>query len=210
MALSFKAWADIPAQVCVTTRVPREKLRLFTSRAATTTGTPALRCDIEGGGARSRPWSNTFASIQVAFGDAQLSQHDGVPMLRIIEDDSNWWGSSDMFVSVFIPTWIILQPDETTPMVKCGLLSTPMSCQAFVRDLGFTLDISSAELTSRSVIVSKYMPAMLGIPRLTPEEPCPQLELYRAPNAIFSSEGIAITALTEHISYTSEAENFKL
>lgn len=210
MAPFFKAWPDVPAHVCVTIRVPRGKLHPFTSRAGTTIGTPALRCAIEGGDAKSRPWSNIFASVQVAFGDAQLCELDGMPTLHIIEDDSNWWGQSDMFASTFIPTWMILQPDETIPIVKCGLLSTPQSCQAFVKDLGFALDIFRAEITSENVIISKYMPAMSNIPRLTAEELRPRLQSPRTTTAAFSTEGTTIATLTQRISYTSEAERSKL
>ncbi|KAJ9653116.1 hypothetical protein H2198_007666 [Neophaeococcomyces mojaviensis] len=210
MAPFFRTWPDIPSQVCVTTRVPRAKLQVFTSRAATTIGTPALRCEIEGGGVRSRPWSNAFASVHVAFGDAQLSEHDGVPILQIREDDSSWWGSSDMFVSIFIPTWIILQPDGTTPVVRCGLLSTPQSSQAFFRDLGLTLHIFSTELTSENVIVSRYMPASLRMPRLVPEEPFSQPQSRHIVNAAFSSEDTAISKLSQKISYTSPAAKAKL
>ena len=206
----FKAWSDVPVQVCVTIRVPRENLRPFTSRAITITGTPTLRCDIEDGGLTPRQWSNTFAAVKVSFGDALRSLHEGTPMLRIEQDDSNWWGLSDMFVSMFVPTWMILQSNETTPVVKCGLLPTPLSCKMFVKDLGPNLDIFSSELTSVNVIVSRYMPAMSGLPRLTSEEPPPQPEPHRIFSAAISLDDTSIKTLAQRLFFVSEVEKSKL
>lgn len=205
----FKAWPNVPAHVCVTIRVPRRKLSVFTSKATSSIGTPSLRCTIEGGGVSSRPWSNIFAADQIAFGQAQ-QPGDASSALQIVQDDSTWWGASDMFVSFFAPTWTLLQSDGTIPQVKCGLLSTPQSCYVFLGDLGLTLDIHSAKITSKSVSISRYMPAMTDIPRFMSESaPSPSVPGSTV-DVVLSPSDASIATLTRRITCTTEAEKAKL
>lgn len=205
----FKVWSDIPIQVCITVRVPRRRLHVFTSKALGGIGTPSLRCTIEGGGIISRPWSNIFAAVQVAFGQARPPA-GRMSALQIVQDDSTWWGSSDMFVSFFVPTWTILQSDKTIPWVRCGLLPTPQYCFIFLGDLGLTLDIHSVEITSECITISRYMPAMAEAPRLVSKPPSLLTKMHPVVDTTLASEDDSIMTLTHRITCATEAEKKKL
>ena len=211
LAPFFETWSEIPAYVCLTIHVPRENLRPFTSKPGTEIGTPALRCDVESGDTLAfNRWSNSFIQVQVAFGNSRLTRSNGIPSLQIDGDEKGWLGQSDMFASTFVPTWMILQPHETVPVMKCGLLSTPQSTLVFIGALGMTLDIFSAKLTSEEVTISKYMPAMSHFPVLTAEKHLPRPQLPLTITVTFSQLSMTFTGLIVRINYNTEVEKCAL
>ena len=210
MASFFETWSEIPPYVCITLRIPREKLRPFTSKAGTEIGTPALRCDVHSGDISPNAWSNSFVSVQVLFGNPQLTRSDGVPFLQIDGDETGWLGQSDMFASTFIPTWMSLQPHEAIPIIKCGLLSTVQSTFAFVGVLGLTLDIFSTKVMSEKVTISRYMPAMSQFPILTGDEHPRRPQLPSTTTVVFSEDNMAVAGFIMRINFVSEEEQSTL
>ena len=206
LAPLFKTWSDIPTYICITIRVPRKKLEPLTSVAGTKVGTPALKCDVESGDTRSNPWANSFASVQVAFGESQIIDNSGLLSLQITEDKLGWCGLSDMFASTIVPTWMLLQNDGIVPIMKCGLLPTVHTGKLFAGALGLKLDIFYANFMSENVTISKYMPAMIHYPKIITKGLPAQMQSHYSMNAMFSDDGTSIIGLVQRISFISDAE----
>ena len=70
----LRAWKDIPAVICITLKVPRPKLGVFTKLSATKFGTPIVHCILKPPSTYiGRPSQNIFAAVQLAFGTITTS-----------------------------------------------------------------------------------------------------------------------------------------
>ena len=155
----LRDWKNIPSVVCVTLKVPRERLKVITGRDVMEVGTPPLHCAVQGY-SDGRPWQNIFGAVQMGFGT--LERH-GTPFsasfrVCIIEDRSGWNGASPLFVSFYAPTWTLLQQPRTAS-VCLGIQTTPQAIQSFLKKLGPQLAVYQTTLSDvEHVYISKNLP----------------------------------------------------
>ncbi|KAI1360802.1 hypothetical protein F5Y08DRAFT_348429 [Xylaria arbuscula] len=165
----LRDWKNIPPAVCVTLKIPRKKLAVFTNMKVEQLGTPAVHCQIQavrsmwmpGGG-----WQNIYPAIQLSFGKVSTRGrlHDNSYELIVQEDEEGWNGKSDLIASFFTSTFHLLQ-DPQKVEVTFGVHSTPASTATFVSKLGLTLQVFQTTLDdSNSVYVTRYAPNQTGFP----------------------------------------------
>lgn len=154
--LPLKDLNDIPAVLCLTIKAPAGSVRYVVENMGDGIGIPSLCCTIENmqGG-----WSNVFSSVQAGFGKikAKPPEPRQLPTLEVQEAIVDWNGKSSMVVSVYVPTWILLQNSEGTT-VSVGFQPTPVTTLRN-RKLGPILRLHTARLQdSPCIYSSKYMP----------------------------------------------------
>ncbi|KAI0051379.1 hypothetical protein FA95DRAFT_1485634 [Auriscalpium vulgare] len=148
----FQNWEEVPPVVCITLVVPRQKLKVIEDIGFEKIGTPPLQCDIQG-----FPSHAVFFSIAAAFGKVTRSGPEHSPELTLEEDPLRWSGKSDLVVSFWIPSWIILK--EPNSAVGFGLRATPATTTLIGR-LGMELLIFRASLLDKvSVQVTRARPS---------------------------------------------------
>ena len=133
----FHGWKEVPPVVCVVLKVPRRYIKILEDMDP---GTPSLECHTSGS-----TFFNIHSSLQFVFGDIERSASSGEPAVKILEDHKGWKGSSDLIVTFYMPSWILLRE----PGVAIGLhfhccASTMASLSA---QLGMNLTIYSTTLT---------------------------------------------------------------
>jgi len=125
----LRDWRDMPPVVCVTLKIPREKLSVFTNLDSSKLGTPLIHCIVESSPAFSTGQrQNLFAAVQLSFGNVTTAgnPHSETFEIHIIEDDRGWNGQSPLLASFHCPTWMLLQEPRTTT-VAFGVQRTPDS-----------------------------------------------------------------------------------
>jgi hypothetical protein len=70
--------------------------------------TPSLECHTSGPN-----FNNIHPSLQLVFGDIQGSVGIGESVVKILEDRKGWKGSSDLIVTFYMPSWILLREPKT-------------------------------------------------------------------------------------------------
>jgi hypothetical protein len=160
-AEGLKAWKNIPAVLCVTLKVPREKLRVLTEIKPTELGTPILHCVIQSSQKSTvGRWQNIFSAIQISFGEISTtgSHNSDAFQVHVIEDQYRWMGSSSIFASFLVPTWMLLLEPETA-MIAFGVQSTPQSSRTFMNILGPEMNIYETSLgNKKDVFITKTLP----------------------------------------------------
>ena len=164
-SLSLGAWKDIPGVVCITLKVPRKNLGVFTSLAPEKLGTPNVHCILQSAGtSSSRPWQNIFAAVQLAFGTVTTSnpRNRDEFQINVAEDERGWTGRSPLLASFYAPTWVaLLEPRTTT--IAFGVQSTPLSTQTFVKTLGTEMNVYETTLVDEdNVYITKHLPNQSG------------------------------------------------
>ena len=153
------SWKDIPTAVCITLKVPRAKLGVFTDPPPTQIGTPPVQCVLQ-----SDTWQNIFAAVQLAFGEIATSgsRADSEFNLKITEDRRGWRGSSPLLISFYAPSWVVLlEPQKAS--LAFGLQSTPDTTRAFFKVLGVDMNVYKTNLGNEdNVYITKYLPNQSG------------------------------------------------
>lgn len=161
----LSAWKEIPAVICITLKVPREKLRAITEVPLKKLGTPILHCVLQSSGSyHGQQWQNIFAVVHLAFGDVTTSGSrcdDGFEM-SVSEDVHGWKGHSSLIISFVAPSWVILQEPQAAT-VAVGIQTTPQSSQTFMNSLGFDMNVYKTALRNEeNVYMTKYPPNLSG------------------------------------------------
>ncbi|KAI3318107.1 hypothetical protein HD806DRAFT_324747 [Xylariaceae sp. AK1471] len=157
-------WKEMPEVVCVTLVVPREHVNQLYSTEYTKTTAPTLEgiVDFSGGAAGGL---SRFSSAQVAFGsiERQGNLDDETAAITIKPDLRGWQGTSDMTISFYVPTNILLaNPDRT--QVGLGVQQTIANMGSF-RHLEEHMKVYTTPLSDDSqVFISKFLPGMVGYP----------------------------------------------
>ncbi|KAK4186350.1 hypothetical protein QBC35DRAFT_501567 [Podospora australis] len=158
----LRDWKMMPPVVCVTLKVPRSKLRVFTDKPLNI-GTVPMTCTIQSGSAHpssTTAWYNTFAAVQLGFGKLSLS---GTPdkgdfQVHIADDPQGWHGTSPLYVSFLAPSWMLLR-EPTSARVSFAIQATPLTTGKFARQLGIMLSILDTTLGDRNhVFISEHLP----------------------------------------------------
>jgi hypothetical protein len=161
----LRDWRDMPPVVCVTLKIPREKLSVFTNLDSSKLGTPLIHCIVESSPAFSTGQrQNLFAAVQLSFGNVTTAgnPHSETFEIHIIEDDRGWNGQSPLLASFHCPTWMLLQEPRTTT-VAFGVQRTPDSAGLFMNTLGRSLKVFETYLEDgKQVYVTKTLPNLRG------------------------------------------------
>ena len=157
---------DPPSVACVTVEVPLARFKRFLGLARAASATPMLCCTL-----RTSSWSNSFAAVQIGFGSVKRKKGsaDDSPDLEILADPLGWDGSSSLFASFYVPSWILLQKPSSIE-VGCGILHTVHALMSFTKHFGPQLDFFETQLTDDSkVSVTRFMPNLKTYPALAPQ-----------------------------------------
>ncbi|KAK3171305.1 hypothetical protein OEA41_003389 [Lepraria neglecta] len=161
----LSAWKHIPAIVRITLKVPRTKLRVFTSISQAKLGTPPVHCVVQSPRTFARGgWQNIFAVVQSAFGNIKtLGSRDNDDFRVSIEEDPHgWMGSSPLFVSFCAPSWVVLL-EPRNASIAFGVQSTPQSTQTFKEPLGLEMNVYETTLgNENAVYITKNRPNQSG------------------------------------------------
>lgn len=213
-SLGLGAWKDIPGVICITLKVPRKKLRVFTSLAPGELGTPNVHCILQSATtSNSRPWQNIFAAVQLTFGTVTTSNPRNRDDFHLIvyEDESGWTGRSPLLVSFYAPTWVaLLEPRTTT--IAFGVQSTPYSTRTFMKILGVEMNVYETTLMDEdNVYITKYLPNQSGYTSICKHKDA-DLLVEESPNANaittvmanVDRETARITSLTGRVDFLTE------
>lgn len=163
----LSGWKNIPAAVCITLKIPRTVLRVFTDHSSAAVATPLLECLLQSSETSlAGGWQNIFAAAQLAFGDLNTSgsRDDGNFFIEVTEDRHRWKGSSPLLVSFYAPSWILLLEAQAT-IVGLGIQSMPLSTQTFLETLGLDLNVYKTTLGDEDhVFITRHPPNQAGFP----------------------------------------------
>ncbi len=163
---SILGWANMPPVVCVTLKVPREKLAAFTSCDATEVGTPPICCRVQSSSVSSLgAWHHAFTAVQMGFGQVSTSgSRNGDDFkTHIAEDSLGWQGQSPLFVSFRAPTWMLLQEFHAAT-VAFGIQYIPLLIAKHMGRFGPEGIVFQAALTDLNhVYISKDLPNQTGM-----------------------------------------------
>ncbi|OQV09597.1 hypothetical protein CLAIMM_13704 [Cladophialophora immunda] len=210
----LESWNGIPPVICVTLKVPRERLRAITSLKPAEIGTPIVHCVIQSSPAsRSRRWQNIFSAVQLSFGDISTTgeRHSDAFSLHIVDDGLKWNGSSALFVSFRAPTWMLLI-EPRTASIAFGIQSTPQSSRTFTKLLGVEMNIYKTNLgDEENVFMTQDPPnqpesaSLCALPNGDSGDSPPQGQVARTViTANVNSNAPRIAALTGRLELLSE------
>ncbi|KAJ9487385.1 hypothetical protein VN97_g5937 [Penicillium thymicola] len=157
---TLQGWQNMPPMVSVTLRVPRSKLDPFIAEAVKVSVTPPLQAILQSSQRAARQWQNMFAETQIGFGNlkAKGSRYSDEFEVEIDEDQMGWKGQSPMFISFYVPSWILLQ-EPCTATVSLAIPHSPATTQVFGSSLGRNLGIFTAKQEDvEHVYVTKSQP----------------------------------------------------
>ncbi|KAK4983489.1 hypothetical protein LTR50_007194 [Elasticomyces elasticus] len=158
-------WSDLPPVVCITLRIPRNKLGVFTSRSLQELGTPIVHCILQSAStATKRAWQNIFGDVHLAFGELTTSglKDSNEFKVHIAEDEDGWMGTSPLLASFYVPSWIVLLEPQATS-VAFGIQGTPQGVVTFAKSLGLGMNVYSTSLRDdQHVYITRYLPNQSG------------------------------------------------
>ncbi|KAI9800364.1 MAG: hypothetical protein M1825_004134 [Sarcosagium campestre] len=174
----LSAWTEIPTVVCVTLKIPRPRLKMFTELSPAELATPPLRCLLQASNASlAGGWQNIFAVIQLAFGEVTTSgsRDDSSFEVKVTEDRRGWKGNSPLLVFFYVPSWMILLEGRATT-VAFGVQSTPHTVMTFLKTCGLELNVYSTTVGNEdNVFITETQPRQNGCPSV-----CSLLETGKA------------------------------
>ncbi|KAI1743040.1 hypothetical protein F4680DRAFT_457076 [Xylaria scruposa] len=162
----LRDWKNIPPVVCVTLRIPHDKLTVFTNMDLKKLGTPPIHCILQG---RMSGWQNIFQACQLSFGDISTfgKPYDDSYEISVQEDGAGWGGTSPLIVSFFTPTFPLLQQPRDV-LVALGVHNSPAAVACFLPKLGLTLNVYETTVNnSDAVHVTRFAPNQKGFPIVT-------------------------------------------
>lgn len=166
----FNGWNDIPSIVCVVLVVPRQHIKVLEDMDADTIRTPALQCESKGS-----TFYNIHASFQAIFGDVQVSEVEGEPIIALNEDLMGWDGDSPLIVTFYMPSWILTYAPTDT-QIGLFVRSTPRVTKSLRDKLGFLLSVYETSLADTEHV------------HISPHRPNNIREIYRLRELAITSE----------------------
>lgn len=165
----MSAWAIIPPVVCVTLKVPRTSLKVFTDLPSKELLTPPVHCLLRSADIfRAGAWQNIFTSIQLSFGEITTSgsRDDNNFSIDVLEDKRGWKGSSPLLISIYVPSWVVLQEAQTT-VVGFGIQTTLQTAKTFAKILGHEMTVYKTTLGNEdNVFITRHRPNQKGFPSI--------------------------------------------
>ncbi|KAI3331261.1 hypothetical protein F4824DRAFT_504290 [Ustulina deusta] len=166
----LRDWKNIPPVVCVTLRIPRKKLAVFTNMDLNKLGTPPVHCQLEGSGRWGmNRWQSILPACQLSFGDISTlgKPCDDSYEISVQEDNAGWGGTSPLIASFFAPTFPLLQQPRDV-LVAFGVHNSPATVASFLPKLGLTLNVYETTLDNTDAVhVTRFAPNQKGFPIVT-------------------------------------------
>ncbi|RWA14948.1 hypothetical protein EKO27_g233 [Xylaria grammica] len=159
----LRDWENVPPVVCVTLKIPREKLKVFTTIDGLKIETPVVYCVIKGSRSETSPTEHMFNACQLAFGDISTEGKRHTQSFRVLvaEDDAGWNGSSPLISAFYLPASLLLQPGETRVSFRIwGMVET-------APNLGIGMDMKIYETTlgnADGVYITQHAPHQTRFP----------------------------------------------
>ena len=135
----FHGWKDVPPVVCVLLKVPRQNIKILEDMDPDQILTPSLECRTSGPN-----FLNVHSSLQFVFGNIERSVPKGESAVKILEDHKGWEGCSDLIVTFYVPSWILLGGEPKS--VTIGLYFHESASISLRAKLGLVLEIYSTTL----------------------------------------------------------------
>ncbi|KAI0165685.1 hypothetical protein GGR57DRAFT_448366 [Xylariaceae sp. FL1272] len=166
----LRDWKNIPPLVCVTLKIPRKHLAVFTSMGLSKLGTPVVHCKLQGASQWGmNAWQNILPACQLSFGEIHTHGkiYDDSFAISVQEDESGWSGMSPIIACFFAPAFPLLQNPRNV-LVSFGVHRTPAATASFMTKLGLSLDVYETTLAdSDAVYVTRFAPSQTGFPVVT-------------------------------------------
>jgi len=149
----FNGWNDIPSVVCVVLVIPRQHIKVLEEMDADTINTLTLQCESKGS-----TFYNIHASFHAIFGNVQVSEVEGEPIIALNEDLAGWDGDSPLIVTFYMPSWILTYAPTDT-QIGLFVRSTPRVTKSLRDKLGFLLPVYETSLAdTEHVHISPHRP----------------------------------------------------
>lgn len=162
---TLQGWQNMPPMVNVTLQVPRNKLDPFIAETIKVGFTPPLHAILQSSSRAAKQWQNMFAETQIGFGNLKHkgSRYSDSFEVEIDEDQLGWKGKSPMFLSFYVPSWILLQ-EPCTATVSLAIPHSPTTTWIFSSSLGHNLSIFTAKQEeTEHVFLTKNQPHQSGV-----------------------------------------------
>ncbi|CAI7647333.1 unnamed protein product [Penicillium viridicatum] len=142
---ALQSWRNMPPIVSVTLRVPRSKLSPFISKIIKVGCTPPLHGILESSPRSANQWQHMFAATQIGFGTLKTKgfRFSNSFELEINEDQVGWSGNSPIFLSFYVPSWILRQ-EPRIATVSFAIKHSPAAIEALGGDVERDLNILTA------------------------------------------------------------------
>lgn len=161
----LRDWREAQSAVCVTLKVPRTKLAVFTNDDPTVVGSPQIHCIVQSSSANPNgAWRHVFEVVQIGFGRLSTSgaRHSDTYTVQIAEEPRGWHGTTPLFVSFMAPTRMLLLESQTARIIF-GVQNTRYNTGKFIKRLGPSLNVYETTLgNAEHVYISKDMPNQDG------------------------------------------------
>jgi hypothetical protein len=149
----FVGWTEVPSVVCLVLKVPRHHLKPLEEIDPDQIGTPILQCESSGAG-----FHNIHTSIQLIFGELEISMVAGETSAVIKEDPKGWEGDSPLIVTFYLPSWI-LTVAPTATQIGLHVHNTPQTITSLMSKFGMRLTIYATSLgDAEQVQVLRHRP----------------------------------------------------
>ncbi|RYP73353.1 hypothetical protein DL770_007803 [Monosporascus sp. CRB-9-2] len=162
----LRDWQSIPPVVCVSLKVPRNRLSIFTNMSFKELSTPTVHCEFYDPSAGMSSWHNIFPACQLTFGNITTSGdlHSDSFEVHVAEDTLEWKGKCPLVVSCYVSTpFLLMNPRKG--VAAFGIHSTPVSTASFMSKLGPNLTLYETTLdNSSNVYITRYAPNQNAYP----------------------------------------------
>lgn len=162
---TLKDWQNIPPMVSVTLRIPRSTLGPFIAKTMEIGFAPPLHGVLHSSAQAADQWQHMFAATQIGFGSVKSkgSRYSDSFKIEIDEDQFGWTGKSSMFLSFYVPSWILLE-EPCTATVSLAMAPSPTAVTMFEGSFGVNLNIFTAEQhDGEHVYMTKVQPHQSGV-----------------------------------------------
>lgn len=109
-------WRHMSLMICITLKILRTKLRVFTSLKSLKLNTLTVHCVVQFlQASATEQWQNLFAAIQLFFKEVTTTDisHSKAFKIHITEDKHEWNEKSSLLILFYCLTWILLQKSRT-------------------------------------------------------------------------------------------------
>ncbi|KAI0096587.1 hypothetical protein GGR51DRAFT_543152 [Nemania sp. FL0031] len=163
----LRDWKDIPTVVCITLKIPRQQLAIFTETNREELSAPFAHCTLKGPGSQGPDaWQDIFTACQLGFGDISTrgKLYDNSFEVSVVEDEAGWNGTSPLIAAFYVPAVLLLRKPRKAA-IAFGIHNTGSSTHHFASELDLGINIYETTLeNSSSVYITRYAPNQAGFP----------------------------------------------
>ncbi|KAI1159768.1 hypothetical protein F5B18DRAFT_635582 [Nemania serpens] len=216
----LRSWKNIPSVVCVTLKVPRDKIDVPAGRSSFRLGTSApIHCFLQSARyPKSGAWYNIFSACQLAFGDITTrgKRHSDSFEVSVLEDDAGWDGDSDLIAVFYMPARYLL-PESRVAKIVFGACTTIWTERELVSGPDERLSIYETTVeNSEAVYITRYgpnqtqFPVATGFAQTAPAEPTDDIGANASLEAGVDQKTGRITTFTARLDMTADDRKLAL